>query len=213
MSEPVQAIKAALGLYHLPACLKAVRCEPLPAGIEHLLRIASGDCDALSSASKASERAPDVIREAAVFYIEQVLFSPDANYYRVLGGTPDSAGSELRRNMALLLTWLHPDKDPTGERSHLTVRVTAAWDTLRSPERRIAHDRTLALRRPSEPPVTRSTYTARRPAGPLWNEPSWENAPPAYPPDRNAPRSSRSHGLLDRGLLYLRRILRDRVAH
>ena len=213
MSEPVQAIKAALGLYHLPACLKAVRCDPLPAGIEHLLRIACGDSDALASASTASERAPDVIRQAAVFYIEQVLFSPDANHYRVLGGTPDTAGSELRRNMALLLTWLHPDKDPTGERSHLTVRVTAAWDILRSPERRIAYDRTLALRPPSERPLTRTHQAARRSAGPIWNEPSWENPSPAYPPDRNAPRSSRSHGLLDRGLLYLRRILRDRVAN
>ena len=57
------------------------------------------------------------LREAAGFYIEQILLHPDADHYRVLGSQPGAANTELRRNMALLIRWLHPDQNNGAERS------------------------------------------------------------------------------------------------
>ena len=59
-----------------------------------------------------------------MFFIEQILFAPDADSYRVLGTAPQATPSELRRNVALLMRWLHPDLDPRGERSVFIGRVT-----------------------------------------------------------------------------------------
>src|SRR5262249_32076942 len=77
---------------------------------------------------------------AATFFIEQILFAPDADSYRVLGAEPQASPAELRRNLALLLRWLHPDLDPRGERSVFIGRVTAAWNNLKTPEKRAAYD-------------------------------------------------------------------------
>ena len=88
-------------------------------------------------------RSRDVVRQAATFFIEQILFAPDADSYRVLGASPQASAGELRRNVALLLRWLHPDRDPQGERSIFVSRVTAAWNDLKTPERRAAYDQQL----------------------------------------------------------------------
>jgi DnaJ-class molecular chaperone len=58
----------------------------------------------------------------------------------VLGTGPQASPGELRRNVALLLRWLHPDLDPHGELSVFIGRVTAAWNDLKTPERRMAYD-------------------------------------------------------------------------
>ena len=83
------------------------------------------------------------VRDAAGFFIEQVMLFPEADSYRVLGASPTAANFELRRNMALLLRWLHPDIDQKGERSIFAARVTKAWSDLKTPERRAAYDRQL----------------------------------------------------------------------
>ena len=43
--------------------------------------------------------------------------------------------------MALLMRWLHPDVAREGERSVFAARIAAAWNTLKTPERRAAYDR------------------------------------------------------------------------
>src|SRR5262249_780149 len=45
-----------------------------------------------------------------------------------------------RHNMTLLLKWLHPDLDRSGERAVFVTRVTRAWDDLKTPDRRARHD-------------------------------------------------------------------------
>jgi hypothetical protein len=47
---------------------------------------------------------------------------------------------ELRRNMALLIKWLHPDMDRPGDQSMFVHRVTMAWDDLKTADRRAAYD-------------------------------------------------------------------------
>lgn len=134
------ALKVAIDLLHVPSRVRLIRSEPLPDDVELLLRIAAGDEDSERIAMGATGRPPDIIRKAAMFFIEQILFAPDADSYRVLGSARQASPGELRRNVALLLRLLHPDLDPQGERSIFAGRVTAAWNNLKTPERRQAYD-------------------------------------------------------------------------
>jgi hypothetical protein len=135
------ALRIAIDLMNIPSRARMVRSEPLPAGVQTLLRIAVGDeTGEIAPVVAATARSRDVIERAAGFFIEQILLAPDADSYRVLGATPNADNAELRRNMALLMRWLHPDLDPEGERSTYAHRVTLAWNDLKTPERRLAYD-------------------------------------------------------------------------
>lgn len=136
----LMALKIAIDLMHLPSQVRLVRSEPLPDGVLVLLRIAAGDAEAELNAVELSGRSRGVIRRAATFFIEQILFAPDADSYQVLGASPHASTAELRRNLALLMRWLHPDLDARGERSVFVGRVTTAWNNLKTPERRAAYD-------------------------------------------------------------------------
>ena len=126
------ALKLAFDLLDFPSQVRAMRKAPLPSDVVFLLRIAAGDQEATQEAVRASGRPLRSVRDAAGFYIEQILLFPDADSYRVLGEMPSASNTELRRNMALLLRWLHPDVDPRGERSIFAARVTRAWSDLKT---------------------------------------------------------------------------------
>jgi hypothetical protein len=135
------AVKLAVDLMHFPSRVRSVRSAPLTDGVLILVRIAAGDEEASREAAESVGRSRDVVREAAAFFIEQILLHPGADSYRVLGARPEAPHCELRRNMALLLKWLHPDSDPHGQRVVFASRVTRAWNDLKTPERRAAYDR------------------------------------------------------------------------
>jgi len=137
------ALKHAFDLFDFPSQARVARKAPLPPDLVLLLRIAAGDDETLREAVRVSGRPPRVVRDAAGFFIEQVLLFPEADSYRVLGASPTAANSELRRNMALLLRWLHPDIDQKGERSVFAARVTKAWSDLKTTDRRAAFDQQL----------------------------------------------------------------------
>lgn len=141
------ALKLAFDLMYFPSNVSFVRSAPLPDDVLMLLRIAAGDENAITKGAELAGRPRDVVREASAFFVEQVLLYPEADSYRVLGAKPDAPYSELRRNMAILLRWLHPDRDRNCERSVFAARVTRAWDNLKTKERRAAYDR---ARRSSE---------------------------------------------------------------
>jgi hypothetical protein len=143
--DQVAALRLAVELVHMPSRVRAVRTEPLPAGVDVLLQIAAGEDATTDEAAALVDRPRQVIRQAAAFYIEQILLSPEADSYRVLGATTHASASELRRNMALLLRWLHPDKEVNAERSVFAGRVTRAWEDLKTPERRAAYDAAKAV--------------------------------------------------------------------
>jgi hypothetical protein len=139
------ALRVAIDLMHVPSRVRATRLAPLPPQIDVVLRIAAGDEAAESEAARITERSREIVREASIFFIEQILLHPEADSYRVLGATPQAKTQELRHNMALLLRWLHPDMDRNGERAILARRVTRAWEELKTPTRRAEHDSTAAL--------------------------------------------------------------------
>jgi hypothetical protein len=145
------ALRVALDLLHVPSRVRLLRANPLPQGIPFLLLIVAGDQEATTYAAKIVDRTEDMVQKAAAFFIEQILLCPEADSYRVLGASPDATTSDLRRNMALLIKWLHPDLDRPGEQSVFARRVTMAWDDLKTSERRAAYDlrRVLPANKPS----------------------------------------------------------------
>jgi hypothetical protein len=144
------ALRVALDLFHVPSRVRFARADPLPEDVLFLLRIAAGDDRAVKQAVQASHRSAAVVREAATFFIEQVLLCPESDSYRVLGVSPEATASELRRNMALLVKWLHPDTVSKGQPSVFLNRVTLAWDDLKNAERRAAYDRKPRRARPQK---------------------------------------------------------------
>ena len=137
------ALKLAFDLMHFPSQVRPMRAAPLPDDLLVLLRIAASDEEMTLQAMKLSGRSHQAVQEAAGFFIEQILLFPDADSYRVLGAGPEATSGELRRNMALLLRWLHPDHDRQGERLVFAGRVTRAWNDLKTPERRAAYDQSM----------------------------------------------------------------------
>jgi hypothetical protein len=136
------ALKLAIDLLHVPSRVRPMRSAALPRDVLGLLEIAAGDADATQRASDASGRTQKVVRDAAAFFIEQILLAPGADSYRVLGGNAQTSSGDLRRNMALLLRWLHPDmeRNGSGDRSLFASRITLAWEDLKTAERRAAYD-------------------------------------------------------------------------
>jgi hypothetical protein len=139
MSDRV-ALKTAIDLMHVPSQVRVLRSEPLPDDVLMVLRIAAGDSETEQAAVDLTGRPLGTVRRAAAFFIEQILLAPEADSYRVLGTTSQASAGELRRNVALLLRWLHPDLDPQGHRSIFAGRVTTAWNNLKTPDRRSAYD-------------------------------------------------------------------------
>jgi DnaJ domain len=143
------ALRLALDLLHVPWRVRLVRDQPLPEGVPLLLRVASGDADSEQAAAAATGRPGEVIKQAATFFIEQILLAPGTDSYRVLGASPAAGNGELRQNMALLMRWLHPDVADKGEQSIFAARISAAWNDLKTPDRRAAYD---SRRSPPAPP-------------------------------------------------------------
>lgn len=134
------AIRLAVHLMHQPSRARYVRAEPLPQGLLSLLQIAAGDEDAERQAASLLKRTRQDIRRAANFFIEQVMLYPGAESYRILGADPRASAGELRRHMVLLQRWLHVDADRGGEHRIFVGRVTAAWNDVKTPDRRSAYD-------------------------------------------------------------------------
>jgi hypothetical protein len=141
----VPALRAALDLLYFPSQAALLRAGPLPQGVPVLLRIAAGDEETIKGTAATVGRSCETVREAAAFFLEQILLHPDADSYRVLGATSEARHAELRQNMSLLLQWVHPDLDRRGGRSVFAARVTRAWNDLKTPERRAAYDRARRL--------------------------------------------------------------------
>lgn len=146
MTVDVTAMRIAMRLNSLPSEIRAARGRPLPAGIPLLLAIAAGERDAIDKGAALLDRAEEQLVAGARFFVEQVLLAPDSSSYRVLGVLPDAPAADLRRNVALYLKYLHPDRDLSGDRTALALRVTGAWEDLKTPDRRAAYDRVMAER-------------------------------------------------------------------
>jgi DnaJ domain len=189
MTGDGEALRLAIDLLHVPSRVRQVRVEPLPEGVPFLLRIAAGDSTVMREASRTTDRPAEVVRDAAAFFIEQILLAAESDSYRVLGASPNATPSELRHNMALLMKWLHPDSARDGAHSVFVNRVTMAWDDLKTPERRGAYDRA------KQTPGQNSRPGHRRPKRPRRH--------PRKPFSRHSTEIENRYGLLRRAILFL----------
>lgn len=145
------ALELAVGLLQLPSRARALRSAPLPRDVDALLNIVAGEGHARADAARLTGLTEARVGDAAGFYIEQILLHPDADSYRALGASAEATNDQLRRNMALLLRWLHPDHEANSERTIYAGRITAAWNNIKTAERRLAYD-TKRIRTPSAKP-------------------------------------------------------------
>jgi hypothetical protein len=121
-----------------------------------LLEVAAGDRDAVADATARMQQPELVLQDAAGFFIEQILLCPKSDNYRILGASCDASSETLRRHMALLMRWLHPDIVTGGmqtsgfDRSIHVNRVTKAWEAVKTGDRRGDYDRTLTAQKRRE---------------------------------------------------------------
>jgi len=146
------ALEWALALLHAPGERHALRQRPLPGGMHTLLGIAAGTMsDASAEAARTLGEPEARLREAAQFYAREVLFHPRADAYRVLGVDRNAGAEQIKAHHRLLQLWLHPDRLQGEDDAIFAARVNAAWNHLRSEDRRKAYD---AQHQPDDPSGT-----------------------------------------------------------
>ncbi len=117
----------ALDLARAPTLVLAMRAQPLPPDVLVLIRIAAGCQETCRAAVSATGRTPSVITEACIFYLQKILFAPEADSHRVLGVRPGTPRKTMRDHMRWLLRWLHPDRNGADWESVFATRVLKAW--------------------------------------------------------------------------------------
>ncbi|GAB2496106.1 hypothetical protein [Arenimonas alkanexedens] len=125
------ALEQALAYYRAPTLLAMAAQRPLPDDVIELLRLAAGDAAQAAASADASGESPERVTEAAVFFVQQVMFAAGADPHRVLGVNPDAPPARVREHYRWLIRWLHPDRNPDDWDSVYTDRVTRAWQQLR----------------------------------------------------------------------------------
>jgi hypothetical protein len=146
-----EALVAALAMLQRPQLCRAAQRSALPRGVTLLLKVAAGEHDALREAITITGRPEALLKKAAGFFVEQVLLTRTSDSYRILGTSNNASAGELRRHMALLLKWLHPDGVPGSrdgghfDKTALVSLVTAAWETIKTEDRRRAYDAALKM--------------------------------------------------------------------
>lgn len=136
------ALEQALAAFHAPALLLRLRERALPDDALLLVRIAAGETEARESASAISGESEAVIVEAAVLFIQQLMFFPGSDSYRVLGVAAQAPGSLIKEHHRWLVRWLHPDRNLDEWDAVYADRVSHAWQDLRTPQRRREYDNT-----------------------------------------------------------------------
>lgn len=125
-----RAIDLALDLARMPALAAVMRKQALPSDLLEVIRIAAGCPEASKAALAATQEPLRVIRAAAIFYLEEMLFFPDAGLHRNLGVATDAPKAQMRLHMRWLLQWLHPDHNSDETAAFLAARVINAWREL-----------------------------------------------------------------------------------
>jgi hypothetical protein len=120
-------IELALDLARMPALARSSGAPAPPPDIIEIMRIAAGSPEACEAAVAKTGEPTAVVIEAARFYLQSVLFRPEADCYRVLGIEPTASRTTARTHMRWLLQWLHPDRNNNSWDAVYAERVLKAW--------------------------------------------------------------------------------------
>ncbi len=126
MAQP-HAIELALDLARMPALARTSVAPPVPPNVIELMRIAADSPEECQAAVAKTGEPKRVVIEAARFYLQQVLFRPGADCYRILGIEPSASRATARDHMRWLLEWLHPDRNNNSWDAVYAERVLKAW--------------------------------------------------------------------------------------
>lgn len=140
MIDRASAVSIAVDLLHLPSRVRWHQSAALPSDVITILEIAAGEPGVLQRAAAVAGHAPDVVERAAQFFVEQVILSAHSDSYRLLAATSTASAADLRRHMALLMRWLHPDRHAKATQALYVTRVSNAWADLKTADRRQAYD-------------------------------------------------------------------------
>jgi hypothetical protein len=110
----------------MPALARLGVAPPIPRDVVEIMRVAAAHPQACQAAAAATGERSSVLIEAARFYLQQVLFRPDADCYRVLGIGRSDSRTTARKHMRWLLQWLHPDCNNSWDAVY-AERVLKAW--------------------------------------------------------------------------------------
>ncbi len=136
MRASANALDQAIAAFRDPSLVAELRERSLADEVILVLRVAAGDKAAIAQAQQRTSDSGEQLQEAAVFYLQQALFTPHANAYRVLGCREDAAQQRLRENYRWLIKWLHPDRNVDQWESVYADKVNIAWQALKTPDRR-----------------------------------------------------------------------------
>lgn len=83
------------------------------------------------------------LRDAAVGYLREVFFRPDASPYQTLGLAPDAPQDAIKERFRLLMLLVHPDRQGAGPAwpDRCASQANQAYAILRDPGSRAAYDR------------------------------------------------------------------------
>ena len=160
----ITAIEQAITFLSRTDLTVTARQQPLPPGVTDLLKISSGDHDVLLVAQQSSRYSLEDVRHAAEFYVQQILFAPDSNHYRVLGVEPSDPDAKIKLHYRLLVSWLHPDKNSSDWEVVFSERINRAWHGLRTSERRRQYDEQLSAKPAAPKPVAAPIRREIKPA-------------------------------------------------
>lgn len=130
----------ALALLSMPSQRRLLRRWPLPEDTLLLVQVAAGSPEALEVAVQATGESAERLMEAARFYLEEVMLFEGADAYRLLGLNPGAEATLVKQHYRQLQRWLHPDRSGHAVAPGYVARINAAWDQLRTAERRRAYD-------------------------------------------------------------------------
>ncbi|MBL8906880.1 MAG: J domain-containing protein [Rhizobiales bacterium] len=120
------ALDVALDMVQRPLLARQSQSQPLPDDVLQLIRIAAQSEEDIAWASRTRARSSGEVRDAAVMFLQQVLFHPRADSLRVMGLGPAATIEDLHEHRKWLLKWLHPDRNPNKWESQLFKRVVDA---------------------------------------------------------------------------------------
>ena len=120
-------IEFALDLARMPSLARSSVVPALPPNILEIMRIAAACPETCEAAVAETGEPVAALIEAARFYLQQVLFRPEADSYRILGIDPSASRATARNHMRWLLEWLHPDRNNDSLDAVYAERVLKAW--------------------------------------------------------------------------------------
>ncbi|HET9033540.1 MAG TPA: DnaJ domain-containing protein [Dokdonella sp.] len=138
----MDALELALALHQAPIQRFALRERPLPKNLGLAIQIASASQPQLSEAAERFSESEETILEAVRFFLQQVLFEPGTDAYRIFGVAANAGAQEIREHHVWLQRWLHPDRRGEDWEAVLSTKVNWAWQQLRNEASRDEYDRT-----------------------------------------------------------------------